>query len=393
MSQLPRDDNSVPIQMGGSLSEEGNNTSTTPLASEATFTGQWELNPFPDVMVSLITDNTGTLYFDFSNDGVNADSTFPVQGFAVASGVHEFHTAVKGPRYFRVRLVNDTGAQTYLRLYTYFGAFRQGNLPLNQSVGLDADAQLVRSTVPQDEIGISRRSGVTSWNKFGYNTDVDAAAAEVVAAFGGTFTPMTTADTFDITYNNATDGSGGGATGATQLTFFYIDADGLPAVAAHTLGSDGSDTTAFTGLGINRVAVSASGTADGNVNDITVTATTAGTNQASVPAGGSTTQQAIFFVGSNHTALIRFMRVTVDRSSGGGSPRVQVKGFAYNRGVDTKYEVFRDTINTSIRQGFELEDPIGFKLNATDVFWLEASTSANNTEIDVRFSLNEYQIT
>ena len=108
--------------------ESVGNTSTTALGSGATYTGTGELNGYPDVMVSCQTDNDGTLYFDFSVDGTNW-TTFPVNGFAVASGIHEFHTAVKGPRYFRVRLVNDSGAQSYLRLYTYYGTFRQSDAP------------------------------------------------------------------------------------------------------------------------------------------------------------------------------------------------------------------------------------------------------------------------
>jgi hypothetical protein len=80
----------------------------------------WEQNDYSDVMVSCTTDNPGTLFFDFSVDGSNVN-TFPVCGFQIASTVHEFHTAVKGSRYFRARLVNDTGAQSYLRLTTYFG--------------------------------------------------------------------------------------------------------------------------------------------------------------------------------------------------------------------------------------------------------------------------------
>lgn len=122
----------------------GKNTTTTALGSGATFTGAWEQNDRPDVMVSCQTDNTGTLYFDFSVNGSDVN-TFPVSGFAVASGIHEFHTAVKGARYFRVRLVNDADAQTYLRLYTYYGQFRQGNAPLNQSIGSDSDATTVKA--------------------------------------------------------------------------------------------------------------------------------------------------------------------------------------------------------------------------------------------------------
>lgn len=43
----------------------GKNSSTTALSSAATFTGSWEQNSRPDVMVSCQTDNDGTLYFDF----------------------------------------------------------------------------------------------------------------------------------------------------------------------------------------------------------------------------------------------------------------------------------------------------------------------------------------
>lgn len=63
------------------------------------YVGTSELNNQPDVMVSLKSDQAGTEYFDFSNDNTNWD-TFPVSGFAVSANIHEFHTAVKGKRYF-----------------------------------------------------------------------------------------------------------------------------------------------------------------------------------------------------------------------------------------------------------------------------------------------------
>jgi hypothetical protein len=89
----------------------------------------------------------GTLYFDFSVDGVNW-RTFPSQGFSVAASAHEFHVAVKGPRYFRARFVNGSvGTQTILQIFTYFGTFRQGNIPLNQSMNSDADAIVTRSVL------------------------------------------------------------------------------------------------------------------------------------------------------------------------------------------------------------------------------------------------------
>jgi len=373
------------------LSSSANST-TTPLTGGATFTGVGELNFLSDVMVSCQTDNSGTLYFDFSVDGTNW-TTFPVNGFTVASGIHEFHTAVKGPRYFRVRLVNDSGAQSYLRLYTYFGTFRQGNSPLNQTVNLDTDAAHVRPSDFQDEVRIGRRSGVTGWTKFGYRSNLTGTAGEeTVWATTGNFTPMTAADTFNIAYDGTSGGStdGSGTTGATQLTFYYIDADGNEAITAHNLGTDGTDTTSFTGLGINRLTVSASGTNEANVSAITITDTSGGATQAIIPAGESVTQQCIFFVGSNHDAVAKFLYLHVNKP-GGGNASVQIKGYAWNRAIATTFEVFRTTIDTSVETTETLNDPIGFALNPQDVLFFTANTSTNAAEVVVRFSLNHYR--
>ena len=280
------------------------NTTFTPLEASATFTGEWEQNNQSEVMVSMKTDGGGTLYFDFSNDGVNADSTFPVLGFTVAANIHEFHTAVKGPRYFRVRYVNGTTEQTYMRLYTYYGTFRASNTPNNQSIDLDSDGAATRPTDFQDEVVRGLRSGVTSWNKFGYRDSLTDDTEQVIwASTQNLPTIITTPSTFTITYNNTTDGAG--RTGALSLVVYYLDADGNQAIAVHTLGSTGSDVTSFTGLGINRVAVNTNGGLTYNANTITITATTGGSVQAVVPALGSVTQQALFHVGFDQTAVMQ----------------------------------------------------------------------------------------
>jgi len=122
------------------------NTSTTPLSSGATYTGTAETNNHPDVMVSCFSDTDGTLYFDFSVNGTDW-RTFPPAGFQVTANIHEFHTAVKGPRQFRARFVNSATGQTTFQLYTYYGHFRQGNAPINFTISEDADAIVVKSVI------------------------------------------------------------------------------------------------------------------------------------------------------------------------------------------------------------------------------------------------------
>lgn len=123
------------------------NNSTTPLTAGSTFTGTAEQNNFPDVYISCITDQAGTLFFDFSNDGTNWN-VFPPAGFTLTAGVHEAHKALKAGRYFRARVVNTSGSnQTYLRLYTYFGDFDQLTSPLNFAPNNDTDAITTKSVI------------------------------------------------------------------------------------------------------------------------------------------------------------------------------------------------------------------------------------------------------
>lgn len=127
-----------------------NSTATSHLANAAVigvWIGQAEGNNQPNVIGTGQTNCSGTLYFDFSNNGT-LWSSYPVTGFTVTPNINEFHVAVKGPRYFRLRFINtssDNKASTSFLFYTYFGVFNQGILPLNQSITDDADSTVVRS--------------------------------------------------------------------------------------------------------------------------------------------------------------------------------------------------------------------------------------------------------
>lgn len=371
--------------------ESAGNTTTTALGSAETFTGTGELDPQADVMVSCQTDNTGTLFFDFSVDGTNW-GVFPVSGFEVASGIHEFHVAVKGPRYFRVRLVNDSGAQSYLRLYTYFGTFRQGNSPINQSVGLDTDAIHVRPTDFQDEVSLGRRTGITAWGKFGHRSLLAAAGEETIWDTTGNYTPPVVASTMTIAYDGTGGGStdGAGTTGALVLRIWHIDSLGVPTTLDHTLGTDGSDETVVTTLGINRAQVISAGTLDWNAAVITITATTGGAKLAVIPAVGGITQQAIYHVGSDHQALFKFLYIHMNKVAG-GSATVQVKGYVYNRTLDVKAEIFRTTLDDTIHVSETLNPWVPFVVPATGVLYFTGNTTRDGSELVIRFSGNEYQ--
>ena len=226
-------------------------------------------------------------------------------------------------------------------------------------------------------------------NKFGYNVDIDTASEEVIASFGGAFDPstsvMSSAQTFTIAYNNTTDGSSG--TGARMLLISYIDENNTAQDGYHVLGSSGSDTTSFTGLGVNRAVVVQLGGDLYNNNDITITATTDATTQAQIPAGKSVTQQCIYHTPINRTLNLNFLKVsTLKLSGGGGSPRVNVIGYSYSRVTGGRYAVLDVEIDTSIENNLVLRLPEPITFTGREVIYFEATTDVNNTKVSLRFS-------
>lgn len=226
-------------------------------------------------------------------------------------------------------------------------------------------------------------------NKWGYNLDIDTAAGEIIRSAGGSFDPntdiITVAQTLTVSYNNTTDGNG--TTGALSILITYLDANYELQDSIHVLGSTGSDTTSFTAFGVNRVVVLSNGGAGWNVNDIDITATTDGTNQAQVPSLRGVTQQLIFHTPINYNFLSTWSRFKALKiSGGGGSPRVEVVGYSWSRVTNTRYEIFREGIDTSVENTIDVRPTQPFILGGREVLWFEASTDTNNTQVSGRYS-------
>lgn len=97
------------------------NSSTTPLAGNATFTGTAEdVSKFGCIQVYLAADQSGTLNIDYSSDGTNFDQTESYTFTVVTPGSvtgTSFQFMTEG-RYYRLRYVNGASAQLTFRLQT-----------------------------------------------------------------------------------------------------------------------------------------------------------------------------------------------------------------------------------------------------------------------------------
>lgn len=377
---------------GGIVS--ANNNRTTIIPNGETWSGSAELNSYAGIMVQVTTDQDGTLYIEFSPDGNNWDTSISIP--YDASAINTPQPYYKLQRYFRIRFTNTSGSdQTYFRLHTYCGAVGQLTSSISGTVSKSFPANLVRPTDYFSEVAMGKRQGRTTVNKWGINEDVDTASPEIVASFGGAWSPLThvitTAQTFTITYNNTTDGLG--QTGALTLLITYLDANFYSQQAIHTLSNTGSDVTTFTGLGINRAVVLSNGGAGWNVNNITFTATTDGTTQAQIPALRSVTQQVLYHTQINHTLLTDWLFLNALKDSGGGNPKVTFNMYSWSRVTLTRYLVFTYKLDTSINDGLELNPSQKFPFGGREVIWIEATTSANDTSVAARFSGIEEQVT
>ena len=360
------------------------NSTATLLNAAAVFTGTGEdVTRYGSVVVSVKTDQNGTFSVQFSNDNSNWDSV--LTRYYRTDQIEAPHRFTITRKYCRVVFTNTSASnQTFLRLQTSFGDKADLNAPTDSVLAQDFDATVVRPTNYHYEVALGRRQGHTTWNKFGYNTDIDI-GTETIWYTGGTFTPIVTARTLSVVSTDATDDDGN--TGANSLIIYGVDANWKEQTVVVTMNGITPVVTTETWMGVNRIAIYVSGTGQTNAGVITATATTEGTIQGEVPAGEGTTQQAIFFVEADHTALMDWLYITLTKNSGGTQPAIVTKAFVYSAVSNSKYEVFRDHIKGDVENHTELRPSQPFVVGEKSIVEFQCTTDQNNTEVSCRFSL------
>jgi len=162
------------------------NSSTAILESGATFTGTAELNNYPDVFITVKTNQTGTIYADFSPDGTNWDSTLSFE--YNPSLLNPPHVLVKGSRYFRIRYINTGSTQEYFRLFCYYGSFNKLTSPANAVIARTQDALVIRPLDFNLTVAEGLYQNTQNTIKDGINPDVRSGSVpEDVWYSGGTY--------------------------------------------------------------------------------------------------------------------------------------------------------------------------------------------------------------
>lgn len=373
------------ISSGGG--ESATNSSTELLTNGSTFTGEWEdVSNYDSIIVALKTDQDGLLTVQYSPDGTNIDSS--LTRYYRTSQIEPPHRFTNTRMYYRVLFENNSGSdQTYFRLQTMLKVTSQNlNIPVDSTMSQDYDAISTRPTDYTTEVALGRRQGSTTWNKFGYNEDVDAASAEIIASYGGTHTHLTSGETLDIV-SDSTDDTNSSGTGLRLAVIYGVDSNWDEVIEVIAMNGTTTVTSINSYLGVNRLTIYTSGSSESNVGTITATATTSGNTMAQMPAGQGTTQQCIFYIPRNHQFITTWLYLSAIKSSGGGNPSVTFKGYVYSDVVQSKFEVYRDSIDTSGGgERIELKPAEPFIIGEKSILWFEAETTSNNTSVRGRFS-------
>lgn len=250
------------------------------------------------------------------------------------------------------------------------------------TVNLNSVEALGTSSDYNTEVALGKVSGSMLWNKFGYNEDVDV-GTEVIASWGGTFNPLTTATTLIIASSSANDTNGG--TGCNSIVVYGIDSNRDEAIEVITLNGLTSVTTTSTWLGINRLAMFLCGSSQVNEGEIDIIASTGGSTMAQMPVGGGVTQQCIFHVPTNYSFIAEWLYINLINR--GKNAEVTVKLWVYSAVSNGKQEVFRVDIDTqSSSTPININPNLPFPITEKTVMWLEATSDTNDVVVNARFS-------
>ena len=124
-------------------------STSTPLAASAVYTAtSTDITQAESIHVFIKTDQSCTLYMEFSTDNSNWDDSIPYTISGVYGGT--FRSDVHA-QYFRVRLINGPVAQTLLRMQTVLYQQELLNAILPATLGQKAMAASLACTIASDQ--------------------------------------------------------------------------------------------------------------------------------------------------------------------------------------------------------------------------------------------------
>lgn len=360
----------------------------TPIANGGSYNSGWiDTDGYSAIKVAVKTDQNGYYEIQYSPDGVNIDST--LTRYYRTTQVEPPHKFENMRRYVRVIFYNNSGSnQTYFRLQTSFSnSAAILNIPVDATMSQDYDAISTRPTDFTAEVALGRRQGWTTWNKFGYNTDVDTTTdPEIVASWGGTSQYITAGETLSVVSTSTADDGDPAGTGANSVIIYGVESNWDAITEVVTLNGTTPVVTTNSFIGVNRMAIYLAGTGKTNAGTITATASSSGYTMGQMPIGQGTSQQLIFYVPRNHQFLATWLVLNALKEGPASAPIVTFRGWVYSATSNAEYEVYRGSEDTNATTDLILNPAEPFIIGEKSILWFTAETTQNDTTVRGRFS-------
>ena len=371
------------------------NSTTAALGAGEFFTGVGEdVSAFSTITVFVNADEDGTLFMEFSPDGITwpRSKAVPVKQSIGAGSVHTLEVVSK---FFRTAYDNNlTVAQKNFALQTIFHIYKSGFLTtsLNEQISKINDAQLSR-TANDVILDISRDlyADKAAIRKFGCNTAVPNGSFADIWAYGPTdpsYNWPITDEVFRVQAGGNVADTLLGA-GARTVQVIYLDANGDSQQEQLQLGGVGvSSPTSLTGRRFQRAWVDSVGTIlSNNVGDIIFENATTGDVVGLIPAGFGETLQTMFTVPRANQAYLRQVDLNI--------------AIGANKDADIKMWQRRDAYTIAapfgtkrlVKEWSAIQGPVPTPFDAfpsfpalTDI-WFEGQGNGAITIIDIDYAL------
>jgi len=233
------------------------------------------------------------------------------------------------------------------------------------------------------EVAMGNITGYETWNKFGYNDDIDV-GTELIASWGGAFQYLTSGETIDIVSTSANDTVLGSH--CQKIIVYGVDENWESQIEIIEMDGTNTITTTTQWIGINRVAIfKANATNKQNEGTITITANSSSYTMAQMPVGQGTTQQCIFYVPSGYQFNAEWLYFNIIKPTG-QTPKVDLLGYVYSDASTAEYEIYRDSLDTSDGNHIDVRPPVPFVVSEKSILWFEATTDKADTNVRCRFS-------
>lgn len=153
------------------------------------------------------------------------------------------------------------------------------------------------------KVAANKMTGVTAENKYALNPSIDTPTEDVWQE-GGILSFLSSAETMNVASSSSDDDGDPLGDGARTVTLYGLDNNYLPLKETVVLNGMNNVLTQNAFLRINRMRVTTVGSDGVNAGDITATASTAGTVQATISTGLGSTLKSQFTVPDGYTAFI-----------------------------------------------------------------------------------------